>query len=665
MEKLKLHTPDLTAQNIDRIAELFPNCVTEAQDEQGRVTRAIDFDQLRQELSGSIVEGPRERYHLDWPGKREAILAANAPIAKTLRPCRDESVDFDTTKNLFIEGDNLDALKLLQETYLGKVKLIYIDPPYNTGNDFIYEDDFAEDSESFLLRSNQKDEAGNRLIANTEANGRFHSDWLSMIYPRLKQAKNLLRDDGFIVVSIDDVELPRLREIMDEVFGNGNFLAVLVFDRNRKNDARFFSVGHEYMVVYARSKVFLKEADIKLRASKQGVEEVRGLFKYLRKEHGNDWKAILKGLNEFYQTIMEDDPRRPLTRFTKVDDKGPYRDDGNINWPGGNGPRYEVLHPNTGRPSKLPTSGWRYPTAKRFWEEYEKGRIVFGPTESTVPSVRTNLFDNDTQVMPSVRFSYAQTSANQFNELFDGNRVFNNPKPLNDLKELVGYLTGPDDIVLDFFAGSGTAGHAVVAQNADDGGQRRYILVQIPQPLDITKEDEKVAATFLASIAKPLSIAEITKERLRRAFERTQRDQPLLSIDGGFRVLKIDTSNMRDVYYAPDTVTQADLLGQVDNIKEKRTPEDLLFQVLTDWGLDLALPITTETLDGKILFFVDGNALAACFDTGVTDELVKEIAKRKPLRAVFRDASYGSDSVKINVEQIFRLLSPETEVRSI
>jgi adenine-specific DNA-methyltransferase len=275
------------------------------------------------------------------------------------------------------------------------------------------------------------------------------------------------------------------------------------------------------------------------------------------------------------------------------------------------------------------------------------------------------LFDNDTQVMPSVRFSYAQTSANQFNELFDGNRVFDNPKPLNDLKELVGYLTGPDDLVMDFFAGSGTTGHAVVAQNADDGGQRRYILVQLPQTLDPDKEDEKIAATFLSSIGKALSIAEITKERLRRAFKRVRRDQPLLATDGGFRVLKIDTSNMREVYYTPDAVQQADLLGQVDNIRADRTPEDLLFQVLVDEGVDLALPIAKEIIFGKTIFFVDGNALAACFDSGVTDELVKEIAKRKPLRAVFRDASYGSDSVKINVDQIFRLLSPDTEVRSI
>jgi adenine-specific DNA-methyltransferase len=665
MEKLKLHTPDQIAENIRKLAELFPSCVTEVRDESGSVKQSIDFDQLRQELSGSFVEGPRERYRLDWPGKREAILAANASIAKTLRPVRDESVDFDTTKNLFIEGDNLDALKLLQETYLGKVKLIYIDPPYNTGDDFVYDDNFTEDSDAYFIRSNQKDDAGNRLIANTEANGRFHSDWLTMLYPRLKLARNLLRDDGFIAVSIDDVELPRLRDVLDEIYGNGNLIAVLVFDRNRKNDARFFSVGHEYMVIYAVSKPFLIESNIRLRAPKLGVDEVRALFEDLRTRHNDNWELVRVGLREFYKTFVEDDPRLPVARFTKVDEKGPYRDDADISWPGGSGPRYEILHPTTNKPCKLPSRGWIYPTAERFWEEYRNGRIVFGATEDTIPSLRTNLFLNNTQVMSSVRYSYAQTSANQFDELFDGLRVFDNPKPVDDLIEIVQYLCGPDDLIVDFFAGSGTMGHAVAAQNANDSGQRRYILVQIPQPLDAANKDQKVGAEFLGSIGKPSNIAEITKERLRRAGNKLKADRPLFDGDRGFRVLKVDSSNMRDVYYAPDAVKQIDLMGQIENIRSDRTPEDLLFQVLVDWGLDLALPISRMLIENKAVFFVDGNALAACFDSGLSDELVKKVAECKPLRAVFRDSSYGSDSVKINVEQIFKLLSPETEVRSL
>lgn len=329
MEKLKMHSPDLTQENISRIRELFPGCVTEAKGADGRLRLSVDFDQLRQELSDSIVEGPQERYHLNWPGKREALVTANAPIAKTLRPCREESVDFDNTKNLFIEGDNLEALKLLQETYLGKVKMIYIDPPYNTGNDFIYEDDFAESAEDFLKRSNQKNEEGSRLVANTESNGRFHSDWLSMMYSRLKLARNLLRDDGIIFVSIDDEEASNLGKICDEVFGESNFITNLVWDRNRKNDAKYFSVGHEYMSVYFKDKCFVQAQGTLFRAPKDGVEELRDLFDKLREEFRDDWDTIKKRILDFYSSIPDEDPRAPIKRFRKVDHRGPYRDDGN------------------------------------------------------------------------------------------------------------------------------------------------------------------------------------------------------------------------------------------------------------------------------------------------------------------------------------------------
>lgn len=488
MEKMKMHSPNLTQENISRLRELFPGCVTEAQGKDGAVKLAVDFDQLRQELAESIVEGPQERYHLNWPGKREALLTANAPIAKTLRPCRDESVEFDTTKNLFIEGDNLDALKLLQEAYLGKIKMIYIDPPYNTGSDFIYEDDFSETPSAFLKRSNQIDASGNRLVINSESNGRFHSDWLSMLYPRLKLARNLLRDDGVIFVSIDDVELPNLRKILDEIFGESNFLATLVWDRNRKNDAKYFSVGHEYMVVYAKSEPLLSENQIIFRGEKDGVEDVRSEFDRLTAIHGCDWTAVRQGLLEFYRAIPDGDARAPLKRFTKVDGKGPYRDDGNINWPGGGGPTYEVLHPETKKPCKLPTSGWRYPNPSRFWEEVTKGRIVFGPDETTVPRVRTNLFENTDQVMTSVHYSYAQTSTNEFNALFDGRRVFDNPKPISDLRRLIAYVTGPDDLICDFFAGSATTAHAVMKLNAEDGGNRRHIMVQVAELINENHE---------------------------------------------------------------------------------------------------------------------------------------------------------------------------------
>ena len=660
MEKLKMHSPNLTQDNIARIRDLFPGCVTEAKGEDGSVKLAVDFDQLRQELSESIVEGPQERYHLNWPGKREALLTANAPIAKTLRPCREESVDFDTTKNLFIEGDNLDALKLLQDNYLGKIKMIYIDPPYNTGNDFIYEDDFSEKQSDFLQRSNQVDASGNRLVINTESNGRFHSDWLSMLYPRLKLARNFLRDDGVIFVSIDDVELPNLRKICDEIFGESNFLAVLVWDRNRKNDAKYFSVGHEYMVVYAKNEPLLSGNQIIFRGEKDGVEDVRSEFYRLQAIHGSDWAAVRQGLLEFYRTISDDDSRAPLKRFTKVDGKGPYRDDGNINWPGGGGPTYEVIHPETKKPCKLPTSGWRYPNPTRFWEEVAKGRVVFGSDETTVPRVRTNLFENSDQVMTSVHYSYAQTSTNEFNFLFDGRRVFENPKPIGDLRRLIAYITGPDDLICDFFAGSATTAHAVMKLNAEDGGDRKYIMVQVAEAINERHE------AYLAGFK---TIPELSRERIRRAGKKVLESlcHEKWNKDVGFRTLKIDTSNMADVYYVPDALEKPNLDLFVDNIKPDRTPEDLLFQVMLDWGVDLALPIAKQTIQGKDVFLVDGNALAACFDGqgGVDEAFVKELAKVQPLRVVFRDAGFKDSSVKINVEQIFKLLSPATEVKCI
>lgn len=660
MNKLKMHSPNLTEDNIARIREMFPGCVTEAESEDGSVKLAVDFDQLRQELTDTIVEGPQERYHLNWPGKREALLTANASIAKTLRPVREESVDFDTTKNLFIEGDNLDALKLLQDNYLGKIKMIYIDPPYNTGNDFIYEDDFSETPSDFVKRSNQVDEAGNRLVINAESNGRFHSDWLSMLYPRLKLARNVLRDDGVIFVSIDDVEFPNLRKLLDEVFGESNFLATLVWDRNRKNDAKYFSVGHEYMAVYAKNEPLLSENQIIFRGEKDGVEDVRSEFDRLKAIHESDWVAVRQGLLEFYRSIPDDDSRAPLKRFTKVDGKGPYRDDGNINWPGGGGPTYEVIHPETKKPCKLPTSGWRYPNPTRFWEEVAKGRIVFGTDEATVPRVRTNLFENSDQVMTSVHYSYAQTSANEFNALFDGRRVFDNPKPISDLRRLIAYVTGPDDLICDFFAGSATTAHAVMKLNAEDGGNRRHIMVQVAETINENHE------AYLAGFK---TIPELSRERIRRAGKKVLESQchENWTKDVGFRTLKIDTSNMADVYYSPDALDKANLDLFVDNIKPDRTAEDLLFQVMLDWGVDLALPIEKKAIKGKDVFFVDGDALAACFDShgGIDEAFVKELATHKPLRVVFRDAGFKDSAVKINVEQIFKLLSPGTEVKSI
>ena len=627
MEKLKMHSPNLTQDNVARIRELFPNCVTEAQGEDGAVKLAVDFDQLRQELAESIVEGPQERYHLNWPGKREALLTANAPIAKTLRPCRDESADFDTTKNLFIEGDNLDALKLLQETYLGEVKMIYIDPPYNTGNDLIYEDDFSINGNEYLLRSNQKVSDGTSLVTNPETSGRFHSDWLSMIYPRIKLARNLLRDDGAIFISIDDKEVSSLRKICDEIFGPTNFVANIVWQsRTSISDDHEISLNHNHTLIYAKSYDTLRFYGEKLEESE-------------------------------YQS-RDGDPRGPW-KLVPLD----------ANKPGGN-TMYPIKNPKTN------VEHW--PPEGRSWainpNEYQKlfddNRIAFGIGGESAPKkklfLNERLAKGDTRTPSSILLDAGTTKdgSGEVQNLFGKKKVFSYPKPTSLLRRLIQYAIYQEkgQIVLDFFAGSSTTAHAVMQLNVEDGGNRQFIMVQLPEACDPKSEAFKAGYK---------TIAEIGKERIRRAGQKIKADNTdkeyINQLDIGFRTLKIDTSNMSDVYYTPDALDKAKFDLFVDNIKPDRTPEDLMFQVMLDWGVDLALPITKQSIQGKDVFFVDGNVLAACFDaSGSIDEaFVKELAKHQPLRVVFRDAGYKNSAVKINVEQIFKLLSPATEVKCI
>lgn len=649
VDKLKMHSSDLTQRNIDAIAELFPTVVTETIDAGGIPVRAVDFDALRQELSDHLVEGPQERYQLDWPGKRAAAFAANAPIAKTLRPVREESVDFDTTKNLFIEGDNLDALKLLQESYLGKVKLIYIDPPYNTGNDeFVYPDDYSEGADEHLVRSGQVNDAGERLRSNPDSNGRFHSDWLDMIYPRLKLAKSLLTPDGYIVVSIDDAEFSAIELLLDQVMGASNKLAALVWDRGRKNDARFFSVGHEYMLVYARDKAILTERGTRLREAQAGIAEAREFIADAARRNGDDWSATQAEWRKWTGAFPKDDERRKLGRFSKVGPRGPFRDDGDIAWPGGGGPKYEVLHPTTGKACKVPPGGWRYPTKARFDELVADGHIVFGIDETTMPRPIRYLLESEGLVMSSVHYSYAQTAAVDFEGLM-GAKVFDNPKNFKDIARLVEYLTGPSDTVMDFFAGSGSTAHAVIHLNAGTGSERRFILVQVAEPVPADSTAKKHGYD---------TIAELARDRVRRAGAD-------LEGDCGFRALRVDTTNMAETDLTPDALGQGQLTEMIESLKPDRTDEDLLFQVLLDWGLDLAEPITVEDIAARRVLSVADGALIACFADEITDAVVKEIASRHPLRAVFLDAGFASDAARINAEQIFREVSPETEVRAI
>jgi len=678
MEKLKMHTPDMTQDHIARIRELFPNCVTEAKDAQGAIKLAVDFDQLKQELSGQIVEGPQERYQLNWPGKREALLTANAPIAKTLRPVRDESVNFDTTKNLFIEGDNLEALKLLQETYLGKIKMIYIDPPYNTGNDFIYEDDFAEDAETFMLRSNQKNEDDIALVANLETNGRFHSDWLTMMYSRLKLAKNLLRNDGIIFISIDDNEEHNVRKLCDEIFGADNLIGVMIHNKlNSKNDATNVQRNHEYIVCYRKSTRYISSTKIEASLEKRQTEEVevfRDGTEYFiindpittRGEGGTLNKRQNLGYTVYYNPVTSDfigikDYDVELAR-TSNDEAKVYTDDEKLIKAG-----YLKIRPPKVR-GKLGAWTWeldKFNNSKKevLIKETKNGFQVRKKTFLINPVVQEKdgrFFVTYTKTSNSrsiLEFSTNEGTA-QLSALLGYDGVFDNPKNVNLIKYLISLLPQKDFIALDFFAGSGVTADAVMQVNAEDGGNRKFILVQIPESTD----DDSLAREVGFE-----TIAEISKERIRRAGKKIQDQNPNFKGDIGFRVLKIDTSNMADIYYVPDAVKQSDLLKSVENIKPDRKDkhEDLLFQVLLDWGVDLTLPIAREKLAGKQVYFVDGNALAACFEQGITEDFVKELATRKPLRVVFRDNGFVSDAVKINVDQIFKQFSPTTEVKSI
>jgi adenine-specific DNA-methyltransferase len=701
MNKLKMHSPNLTQDNMARLRELFPGCVTEAKGDDGRVKLAVDFDQLKQELSETIVEGPQERYHLNWPGKREALLTANAPVTKTLRPCRDESVDFDTTKNLFIEGDNLEALKLLQENYLGQVKLIYIDPPYNTGKDFIYRDNFVASKEVFEKASGERDETGGRLVSNPETRGRFHTDWLNMIYPRLTLARRLLSDDGLILVSIDDAEQASLRRICDQVFGEQNFVAQLVWEKGRKNDAKYFSVGHEYMLVYAKDIVLLRERGELWREEKPGARDIWAESLRLQGIHGEDYAAMEAALSKWYSDLPKGHPSKKWARYKRVDKNGPWRDR-DISWPGGDGPRYDVIHPVTKQPCVVPEAGWRYASSEEMQRQIKLGLVEFRADHTEPPFRKAHIrpvpdeavedqLDGDdeggdedvdadlaTQVRGSYFYKQSQVAVKYLRKLM-GAKVFSNPKDHEELARLIEYMTprNRDAIVMDFFAGSGTTAQAVLRANAVYGTNHRFILVQLPESLEETlastngtaKKTVQAAINLLKKNARPLLLSEVTKERIRRAGATTLQEESHEEwrMDAGFRVFKIDATNMANVFYMPDELEKPNLDMFVDNIKPDRTPEDLLFQVMLDWGVDLALPIAKQTIQGKDVFLVDGNALAACFDGhgGVDQAFVKELAKVQPLRVVFRDAGFKDSSVKINVEQIFKLLSPATEVKCI
>ncbi len=648
MDKLKMHSINKVDENIAKIGAMFPNCLTERKNEDGEVEYAIDFDILKQELSSVIVEGNEERYQFTWPDKKKSILLANAPIAKTLRPCREESVDFDTTENLYIEGDNLDVLKLLQETYLGKIKMIYIDPPYNTGNDFVYNDDFAEDADTYLANSGQFDAAGNRLVQNTESNGRFHTDWLNMIYPRLKMCKALLTDDGVIFISIGQAEVSNLIAVCNEVFGATNNCGVI--SRVMKSGGakgRFFSPNMEYILVYGKD--LTKTGVFREPISEDIISKLYTAYETQGKRKGERYRPF--GL---YQSSLD---ARPNQRY--------YIEcpDGTFVIPPGNTMPSAVKDGEMVLPT--PTDGcWRW-SRDRYLEEKAKGNIAFKESKGVLINsdgapakwnVYTKIWLSERQEDGMVPVDIITKWENRAStkELQDLSIPFDFAKPSDLIKYLISIVDSTQNaIIMDFFSGSATTAHAVMKLNAEDGGNRKCIMVQLPEETD--KKSEAYKAGYK-------NICEIGKERIRRAGKKSKEESPLTTqnLDTGFRVLKLDSSNMKDVYYTPADyeISMFDTLA--DNIKEDRTPEDLLFQVMLDLGVLLSSKIEETTIAGKKVFNVADGFLMACFDENVSDETITAVAKQKPYYFVMRDSSLASDSVATNFDQIFATYSPDT-----
>lgn len=671
MDKLRMESPDMTAQNIDRIAALFPNCITEMLDEERSTPekkvykRAVNFELLKQILSPDVVDGD-EAYEFTWVGKKAAIVEANKPIRKTLRPCVAESKDWDTTENLYIEGDNLEVLKLLQESYLGKVKMIYIDPPYNTGNEFLYRDDFAMSSEEYSEESGATDDTGNRMFKNTDTNGRFHSDWCSMIYSRLLLSRNLLTPDGVIFISIDENEVNTLKAICDEVFGASNFIAELIWSAGRKNDSKYISVSHEYILCYFKDALWVKDHKILWREKKQGLSDIYAEYERLKKVYGEDCTSIEKELKGWYKSLPDGHPAKDHSHYCRVDKNGIFFAD-NISWPGGGGPKYQVLHPVTQKPVKIPSRGWL--TNEATMKEWiVQGRVEFGKDENGVPTLKSYLKDREYSVPYSVFYKDGRAASKRLATLM-GDKVFENPKDEEIIQRIIQFCgTDDGDIILDFFSGSATTAHAMFLADAEQNKHRKFILVQLPETIDPQKEaSEKAkkvaqnAVNLLDTIGVPHNICEIGKERIRRAGDKIKSESPMTTqdLDIGFRVLKLDDTNMKDVYYAPDDYDQGMLAGLESNIKDDRTDLDLLFGCLIDWGLPLSLPYKSEQLGGCTVHTYNDGDLIACFDKNIPESVVKEIAQRKPLRAVFRDSGFASSPEKINVFEIFKLYMPE------
>ena len=646
MDKLRMETPDLTSENIDKIAALFPNCITEMRDENGKLKRGINFEMLKQMLSPDVVDGD-ECYEFTWVGKKAAIVEANKPIRKTLRPCPEESKNWDTTENLYIEGDNLEVLKLLQEAYLGKVKMIYIDPPYNTGNDFIYADDFMRSQEEENEQMGMYDEDENRLFKNTDSNGRFHSDWCSMMYSRLMLARNLLAEDGIVFVSIDDNEVQNLRKICDEVFGAHNYLNQFAWVSNitvRQISGCGAAKTWESVLVYCKMLSCSYSMNVNISFAKEKMPDAyKGFNKDIRTDSRGQFAV---GDTLYNHNRMFNEETRPNLVFSIF--YNPNTEEittGNI---GEVKPGFVELPPHPNGDGTHKYHAWRWSKQKIANESYD---LIVLKTSKGGYEIYTRIREFNNTLLKDIITNISNGDA-EVQKLFDGKKFFDYPKSVDLLKTFIGSIPYDDALVLDFFSGSATTAHAVMRLNAEDGGHRKFIMVQLPEKCDENSEAYKAGYK---------NICEIGKERIRRAGEKIKEESPLTTqdLDTGFRVLKLDDSNMKDVYYAADDYDQPNLVDMISNIKEDRTDLDLLFGCLLDWGLPLSLLYTSEQIDGCTVHTYNDGDLIACFDPNVPESVVKEIAKRKPLRAVFRDSSFANSPAKINVFEIFKLYMPE------
>ncbi len=643
MQKLDFRSKDIVAENVNRIKDLFPEAFCEDR---------IDFERL-QEILGEYIEDRQERYRFEWNGKSRSIKLAQTPSTGTLRPSKEESKNWDTTENMYIEGDNLEVLKLLQKTYHNRIKMIYIDPPYNTGKDFVYPDDYRDNLRNYLEITGQVDEEGRKISTNSEGSGRYHTDWLNMMYPRLRLAKNLLSDDGAIFISIDDIEINNLRKMCDELFGEQNFISAMIWSAGRKNDSKYISNSHEYIVIYAKNKGRLLEDGIVWRQKKEGLDEIYKKVDELVALYKEDYSQASKDLVGWYRSLSDGHPSKKHKHYKCIDNRGIYFP-ADISWPGGGGPKYDIYHPITGKKCKIPARGWVFSSIERMNEEIKKGNIHFGIDENIVPCRKMYLKDKEYQVPYSVIYKDNRAAMKRLRELFGGVTVFDYPKDEEILCDLISFLTKEEDVVLDFFSGSAATAHAVMQLNIEDRSKRKFIMVQLQEPCDEKSEAYKVGYE---------NICEIGKERIRKAgdkiVEKNKNKEGIENLDTGFKVFKLDSSNLKK--WNPDYDNlELTFDNMINNFVDGRTQEDVLYEIMLKYGIDLTYPVEELEINGKKIFSIGFGALIVCLDDDITLDVVEGIASLKEelcpevIRVVFKDNGFKSDSVKTNAIQILR-----------